>query len=172
MSVMLPKVVDVWRMVTARRSFSGLLPIESLDRLKDMLESAEGNVSYTLDFGTDALGVAYLAVKAEAPLTLMCQRTLKPFVLPVGIDTRLGLLRHEQEEAALPPGYEPLLVGNGEVEPAAVIEDELLLAVPLVPVDPDSEWPEQGYDNGRDMVPDEPEQKQNPFAVLRELKKH
>ncbi len=168
---MLPKVVDVWRMVTARRSFSGALAIDTLDRLKSVLASADGDVTYTLDFGTDDLGVAYLAVKADAALMLTCQRTLQPFALPVHIDSRLGLLRDEQEEAALPPGYEPLLVPDDDVAPAAVIEDELLLAVPLVPVAPDSEMPEQSRDPREDQDSDD-EPEEHPFAVLRELKKH
>lgn len=156
-------------MVTARRSFQGTLPLAGLDRLGEVLASREGHVEYTLDFGRDELGTAYLAVHAEAPLTLICQRTLEPFVLPVTVDTRLGLIGDDSEEAALPPGCEPLLVGDERVNPAAVIEDELLLAVPLVPVSPQSEWPDAGRESVAPEAP--PEQPiDNPFAVLRELK--
>lgn len=156
-------------MVTARRSFVGSLPIHAMSRLQELLADASGDAVYTLDFGRDELGVAYLALHVQAPLSLICQRTLEPFILPVTLEMRLGLISDESEEAGLPPGYEPLLVTDGRVDPAAVIEDELLLAVPLVPVSPQSELPAVAQDPRVETEPEAP--RENPFAVLRELKK-
>jgi len=104
------------------------------------------------------------------PLTLTCQRTLESFVLPLTVDSRLGLIRNEREEAGLPPGCEPLLVAeDGKLNPADVIEDELLLALPLVPVDPDSSLPPEVTGPGPEQSA--AEATDNPFAVLRGLKK-
>jgi len=170
MSVTLPSSLDVWRMVTARRSFEGSLPVSGLTRLVEVLAAPDGEVAYTVDFGRDEFGVAYVAIRANAPLTVTCQRTLEPFVLPVVIDTRLGLITDERDEAALPPGYEALLVeDDGRVAMAAVIEDELLLALPLVPVNPDSTLPEELV--APDEEPPSSGRTDNPFAVLGELKK-
>lgn len=156
-------------MVTARRSFSGTLPVAGMKRLCEVLAEPVGEVSYEADFGRDDLGLAYLDVRVEAALTLLCQRALEPFVLPLSLHTRLGLLAHEHEEAALPEGYEPLLVEADRVDVAAVVEDELLLAVPLVPVSPQSELPAKARDP---RMPEPPVARtDNPFAVLRELKK-
>ncbi|HEX7338597.1 MAG TPA: YceD family protein [Rhodanobacteraceae bacterium] len=136
----------------------------------ELLADTGGVVEYTLDFGRDEFGTAYLTVQATAPLTLVCQRSLEPFVLPVTVDSHLGLIRREDEEAGLPPGFEPLMVVDDHVDPAAVIEDELLLAVPLVPISPQSGWPDEGMESS---APDAPavEVEDNPFAVLRELKR-
>jgi uncharacterized protein len=170
MSVTLPESVDAWRMVSARRSFAGALPVAALSRLCGMLAGNEGAAQYALDFGRDELGTAYLQVHVEAPLVLTCQRTLEPFVLPLVVESQLGLVRSEREEAALPPGCEPLLVAeDGRLNLADVIEDELLLALPLVPVNPDSSLPAEVTGPG----PEESvaEAADNPFAVLRGLKK-
>lgn len=156
-------------MVAARRSFAGSLPIHGMTRLQDLLADASGDAVYTLDFGRDELGTAYLAMHVQAPLSLVCQRTLEPFILPVTLDTRLGLISDESEESGLPPGYEPLLVKDDRVDMAAVIEDELLLAVPLVPVSPESDLPAIAQDPRGDVEVEAP--RENPFAVLRELKK-
>lgn len=156
-------------MVSTRRSFQGTLPVAALKRLGEVLAGDAGTVEYTLDFDRGELGTAMLVVHAEASLTLMCQRSLEPFVLPVTVDSRLGLIRAEREEAGLPPGFEPLMVTDDHVQPAAVIEDELLLAVPLVPISPQSEWPDQGLESEAPDAPSDPQQ-DNPFAVLRELK--
>jgi uncharacterized protein len=158
-------------MVSARRSFAGTLPVASMPRLCGMLAGNEGAAQYALDFGRDEFGTAYLEVHVEAPLMLTCQRTLESFVLPLTVDSQLGLIRSEREEAALPPGFEPLLVDeDGRLNPVDVIEDELLLALPLVPVDPDSSLPSEvtgaALDDESTAEPTD-----NPFAVLRELKK-
>ena len=80
---------------------------------------------------------------------------------------RLGLIRDEADEAALPEGYEPLLVpADGLLHPAQLVEDELILALPTVPVKPDTDAIEQEWGA------DEEELRQaSPFAVLAGLKK-
>jgi len=168
MSLALPERVDASRMVQARRSFHGKLPLASLKRLRGSLAADDGVAEYELEFGRDELGVDYLALHVDAELALTCQRTLEVFRQPVHIDQRLGLIRDEGEEAALPSGYEPLLITDGEINLADVIEDELILALPVVPLKPGEplEW--------NDAPDDEPveEEPPNPFAVLAKLKNH
>ncbi len=169
MSASLPDSVDVWRMVMARRSFEGTLAVAALPRLVSALVDDAGMVHFALEFGRDALGTAFLDVRAQADLHLLCQRSLEPFACPVTVDSRLGLIREEREEAALLPGYEPLLVDAEPLRLASVIEDELLLALPLVPMRPGSEnavaaWAVPADDEL------EPATRANPFAALRMLK--
>jgi uncharacterized protein len=167
MSLALPERVDASRMVQARRSFQGTLPLASLGRLRESLAAAEGEAVYDLEFGRDELGIAYLAVRVDAELPLTCQRTLEVFRQPVRVDQRLGLIESENEEAALPADYEPLLIADGHVNLADVIEDELILALPVVPLKPGAplEWQD---------APEAPEaadeEKPNPFAALAKLK--
>jgi uncharacterized protein len=172
MSVTLPESVDAWRMVSARRSFQGSLPIAAMRRLCEALADDAGEVQYELDFGRDEFGTAYVDVRAQAPLWMICQRTLDPFILPMTLSSRLGLIRSEREESGLSPGCEPLLVPDDDkLYPIDVIEDELLLALPLVPVNPDGVLPEEVTRPPEDEESVE-ERSDNPFAVLRELKKN
>ncbi|HSX61454.1 MAG TPA: YceD family protein [Tahibacter sp.] len=169
MSAPFPEIVDAWRMVSARRSFNGHLPVAHLPRLADALAAPDGTIAYDIEFDRDELGVAYLALRAQAELTVICQRTLEPFAMPVNVDTRLGLITREEDEAGLPPGYEPLLLESAEIRPAEVIEDELLLALPLIPVKPGLE--ESDYHWSTDPEQAEEPQRPNPFAALSSLKK-
>ena len=169
MSAALPETVDAWRMVTARRSFTGSLPLASLKRLASSLAATQGDVRFELSFDRDTLGVAYVGIQAEAPLTLMCQRTLEPFVLPVRLDSHIGLIVREEDEAGLPAGYEPLLVpGDGVINPAEVIEDELILALPVVPLKPGGV--EEEFVWSSDEEDEVVEKKVSPFAALQKLK--
>lgn len=168
----LPESVDAWRMVSARRSFEGTLPVAAMSRLCEMLASADGSVRFELDFGRDELGISYVDVQAEASLSLICQRSLEPFLLPVAVNARLGLIRLESEEAGLPPDCEPLLVPeNGRLNPADVIEDELMLVLPLIPVNPDSRIPDEVTGPEPEDISADQGRSENPFAVLRKLKK-
>jgi uncharacterized protein len=172
MPATLPERVDAERMVAARREFRGRLPVSSLRRLSEAIKDDRGEVAYELEFGREPPGVSYLVVRAQARLSLECQRTLEIFEHPLDVDVRLGLIEQESDEAGLPSGYEPLLLENGTLQPARVIEDELLLALPAYPVKDDGAEP--GSEAAMEHGPaprDPPLREDNPFAVLRELKK-
>lgn len=161
MSAALPVHVDVWRMVQAQRSFEGSLPLARFARLRGSLANADGSVDYALQFGRDALNVAYLQVQASVGLSLVCQRTLETFVRATRVDQRLGLITDEAQEAALPPGYEPLLVEGTQLNLIEVIEDELILSLPVVALGPGAPL---GLED--DEAPVTEEASPNPFAAL------
>jgi uncharacterized protein len=165
-----PEVLDAWRMVAARRSFEGTLPLSSMLRLRDALcadpfKDGEGAVSFALEFDRDSLQVPYVELRIDAALPLECQRSLQRFLHPVTLVQRLGLIRDEADEAGLPEGYEPLLMpDDGMLRPAELVEDELILAVPVVPAMPgtqsmEADWP----------VREEERAQANPFASLKAL---
>lgn len=169
MSASLPPVLDAWRMVVARRRFEGHLPLSGMPRLCDGLVDAEGDCRFEMEFGRDeVLDYRYVELRIEAMLPLQCQRTLERFLHPVSLFQRLGLITEEAQESALPEGVEPVLLdATGELDPAGLVEDELILAIPVVPIDPRStevtaEWPADA----------EVEEKPNPFAALAALKEH
>ncbi len=161
-----PDVLDAWRMVAARRVFEGSLPLSSMTRLRDVLYDDEGVVRFALEFDRDAFQVPYVELRIDAALPLECQRTLQRFLQPVQLVQRLGLIRDESDEAGLPEGYEPLLLpDDGLLHPADLVEDELILAVPVVPAMPgteamEKEWPVQA----------EELEQANPFSALARLK--
>lgn len=168
MSYDLPASVDVARMVQSRRSFAGHLPLARFKRLAGSLAGSEGEVLYQLDFDRDAFGISLLHLKVTTQLPLLCQRTLEVYLESVALDQQLGLIRDESEEAALLPEYEALLVAaDGQLDLADVIEDELILALPLVPTRPGAPL------DHIEMADDETsEPRENPFAALASLKKH
>jgi uncharacterized protein len=161
-----PESVDAWRMVAARREFEGRIPLAAMTRLRDSLLEPDGDARFLLAFGTDALKLPFAELRIEAELPLECQSSLRRFLLPVRLVQRLGLVRNEAEEAALPEGYEALLVeADGMLKPAELVEDELILALPVVPVSPDADVVE------RDFAPVAEETAQaSPFAALAGLK--
>ncbi len=154
-------------MVSARRVLEGEVPLERLERLVSLLANAEGVARYRIEFGRDALQVPFARLWIQADLPLTCQRSLQVFVQPARIEQALGLIREEADEAALPEEYEPLLVPeDGRIVPQALVEDELILAVPVVPVAPGSEAVERDWPVSADEAA-----QASPFAALSALKK-
>jgi uncharacterized protein len=172
-----PEVLDAWRMVAARRGFEGTLPLSQMSRLRDLLceggseqeagEVPAGEVRFALEFDRDGLQVPYVELRIDAALPLECQRSLQRYMEPVHVVQRLGLIRDEAEEAGLPENYEPLLLSeDGLLRPAELIEDELILAVPVVPLMPGTEAMERDW-----PVLEEEQEQANPFSALARLKK-
>ena len=156
--------VDFWRLAAARRRFDGVLALRQLRRLQSVLVDAEGECVFSLQFDCEsALQRATVDVSVSAQLPLRCQRSLARFLFPVSVRQTLGLIRDDTEEARLAVGHEPLLVPvDGCLSLASVVEDELLLAVPIVPIAPGSALCQP---NGDEDVP-----RTRPFAVLANLK--
>jgi uncharacterized protein len=166
-----PEVLDAWKMVAARRGVEGRLPLSALARLEGSLLDTEGDVRFALDFDRDQFQVPYVELRIDTELPLECQRSMERFLLPVQIVQRLGLIRDEADEAALPPGYEPLLVpDDGELRTIELVEDELILAVPVVPVKPGSEAVERDWPATQAEQDEFTQSSANPFAALSALK--
>jgi len=168
MTTPIPPRLNAWQMVATRRIVAGCLPLSALTRLSGALFDSQGEVSFCLSFDHDALAGAYVELEVDTRLPLQCQRRLHRFELPVQLRQRLGLIRDQAEEARLLPGYEPLLVPeSGELFTADLVEDELILALPVVPIDP----AERAEHQEGPLAPPPPEPAQpNPFAVLAALK--
>jgi uncharacterized protein len=167
MSTTLPDNLDPWRMVQGRRVFAGTLAVAQLTRLAGLLASADGEVAYKVEFGRDEFDISHLDIELDAHLKMICQRSMAEFVQPVQVRQRLGLIRDDAEEARLPDGCDPLLVEDGAFCLKDVIEDELILGLPLVALSPGAPLEEVPITAG--SVPED-EQPPNPFAALGQLK--
>jgi len=157
-----PSHVDPWRLVDSGQGFSGSWPLNRFDRLAPLLaQPITGEVIFTLNFGRDESGVPIVDVTASATLPLLCQRTLKRFAQQLDHTSRLGLLKNEADYVSLPEAYEPLVVAEGQVALTDIVEDEIILALPLIPAATD-ETIDAGFGPA-------PEESVNAFAKLAEL---
>lgn len=146
----------------------GTIPVLQFSRLADLLNERSGQVTWKLHGGVDMGGSAYLQLQAEATLALTCQRCLQAMVYPLAVGARYLLVWHETE---LPASEEEgddenYLLFQAEMDVLELIEDELLLAIPMAPKHEDVRCAETG---GTGIKLDE-YRKPNPFAGLAALK--
>ena len=112
-------------------TLGGELAINELTRVIDLLHSAVGSVRAALKFRQRRDGWIAVELDLKASVELVCQRCLEPFRhdLAERVDVVVaGALR-----AAVPDGFEPFELEEGRLQPARLIEDELIVAIPLVP---------------------------------------
>lgn len=146
----------------------GTIPVLQFSRLADLLDERSGQVSWRLHGGVDAGGSAYLQLQAEAALTLTCQRCLQAMAYPLTVDTRYLLVRHEAELSPLEEERdgEDYLLFQAEMDVLELVEDELLLAMPMAPKHKDVRCAETGSTG----IKLDEYRKSNPFASLAALK--
>jgi uncharacterized protein len=131
----LPPVIDPWQQPVGR--WQGSLPLAELPRLSVLLEATSGRVTVSLDSEVDEQGTHWLAGTLATTVQLLCQRCLTTLSWPLRVDFRLVLVHSEAQAAALPADREPLLVPAVGLSTVELVEDELLLALPLIPRHPD-----------------------------------
>lgn len=76
----------------------------------------------------------WLALTAAAPVRMQCQRCLQPVAITLAVDRRLRFVRGEEEAARLDEeSDDDVLELRPREDLRSLIEDELILALPLVP---------------------------------------
>jgi uncharacterized protein len=120
--------------LAARESvLSGELDIGKLTRLKSLLHSDAGSVRATLRFRQRGGGWLGLTLDYQAEVELVCQRCLEPFRQELADNVNVVLTDAESLTATVPADVEPFELEGGRFQPAQLIEDEVIVAIPLVP---------------------------------------
>ena len=131
MQTQLPETVNFLRQVELNRTIEGVYSIAKLDRLKQVLHADAGVVTAKLEFGR-SVGFNCLKGEISAQLLVECQRCLKPMATKISGSFKFALINSEDEIELLPEEFEPYLLEGDEQSIVDLIEDELLLALPMV----------------------------------------
>lgn len=156
----LPDNVDPWPLAESGAELEGRMPLAHLRRLGSLVHALTGEAAMTLQFGKDAQGRHRLGGTVSAPVGLCCQRCLEPYTEVLTAELRLALVRSESEAMALPTDDEPLVVQDSLLL-ADLVEDELILSLPLVPRHPLGQCPTPPNHGDTGEV-----ERQRPFAGL------
>ncbi len=166
----LRKRYQVNKEVTQNGRFEGQILLSELKRLGELLhldagDSGQRKIAVSFEFVRSEFDIPMLVGHLQASLDLECQRCLKPIQTPLELDFRLMI--DASDEIVRQSSLDTLYSDDGFIDITEVVEDELILAVPLVAMHEDTacneDWP----------LPDtQPEAaaKENPFAVLQQLK--
>ena len=163
----LPERLDLLATAEAGRALQGRLPVARLERVLPALASSDGELQVAFELGKDPAGIRFLTGTIRGEVTQRCQRCLEPVVQPLDLRFRLGLVQDEAAISSLPDRYEALLVTGEPASVVDIVSDEVLLALPLVPL---HEQDARCEDILKDYQPAVDETRESPFAVLAKLK--
>jgi len=127
----LPRTADFLLLAENNRKYEGLLPVRELERLHDVIDGTDGEVSVLLAFGWK-YGVRSLSGSVSAELDLICQRCLQPMKSVINGSFCFALITDTDEIENLPDDMEPYVVEGDKQSVIDVVTDELLLSIPLV----------------------------------------
>ena len=144
---------------------SGSISLSRLTRLSSLVMSDDANIKLSFEFLTSEYQHPSIKGHIETELLVECQRCLAPMIHPVNMD--FDLLIDASEEDVQSFQIDTVFTDDGYLDVFEVIEDELILALPLISMHEDlscnTNW--QADSNEEQVV-----EKNNPFAVLESLK--
>jgi|SRR5579885_764720 uncharacterized protein len=163
----IPEHIDPFRYAEQSLGLDGVLKIADMQRLSANVIPGTDTVAVKMQFGVDEQGITFLKGHLETKLTLQCQRCMEPFTYGIMSDFVLGIVNTLDEANALPERYEPALAKEGNLALRELIEDEIILNLPIIPRhEPDDckvklPLSDSGWEQGKG---------ENPFHVLKSLK--
>jgi uncharacterized protein len=167
----LPEKIALDKAIHGARLYQGSIKLNQFARLKDAIADTDGEVQFSLQFEKARGTLGKVQVKVTGDLPLICQISQKRFIFPVDIDSTVGFINDIEYEDKLDVGMEASWLEHDYVKPLEVIEDELILVVPYLPISPeevDKQEKMHTLDKGNAEL--EENVKPNPFDILKSLK--
>jgi uncharacterized protein len=165
--------VDVDVLAADGASLTRRYPIERFARLVDVLAGAGGEVVATFVFARLAEGLAGCELGLSARLTLKCQRCLEPYGQPLHSTTKLAFVAGDDDAGLVPEGFDAVPADDGRVDLGELVEDELLLSLPVVALHGEGTQCAGSARQAADEMGARPEaDTHRPFAQLQDLLKH
>lgn len=167
-----PLRLDVAALAAEGASLSGRWAAADLERWQAMQALPAGDAPQPVQWqvrgemrrvsGQSAQPWLHLRVQTSAGL--ICQRCLQPFVLPLEVERSLRFARDEREAEALDADSDDdVLALTSSLDLRTLVEDELLLACPIVPRHEACSLPDHHPETS-------PDDAANPFAALAAFK--
>ncbi|MDO9597509.1 MAG: YceD family protein [Azoarcus sp.] len=155
-------IADVFKFAAEQRSLSGRVEVAAMQRLADQLADTAGAVEYRIEGSREPESGPRLLLKIDGRLMLRCQRCLSGLGWDLTVSTLLQPVRAGQEipdDELEDDEVDAIEVGD-DLDVLGLIEDEILLALPIAPRHDECESPR----------PDGGAEKKSPFAVLSGLR--
>ena len=159
----------VQKEVSQNDYFEGEIEFSEMQRLTDLLYQEDpqqyGLVNSKFEFKRSEYDVPMLTGNVSASLVIVCQRCLGR--LDIVIDSEFQFLIDADDDLIDTSNLDSLISDNGCIDIIEVVEDELILGIPLVGKHDDDSCNEHWQTS---VLQTDVAVKENPFSVLKTLK--
>jgi len=162
----LPETIDPMRLAKVCKVLSGSYELRQFDRVNaSLMDESRAQVFFKIEFSRDEENQLFSVVgDLQTSLPLICQRCMQPMQHQLSAIINMAIVRNESEAENLPAEFEPYIDTGVPVKLQDFIEDELLLAMPLVSCHEEQECP------AADKCKHVETAKEKPFADLKNFK--
>ena len=170
--------VDIGLLSAQGSRFTCHYEVAGLTRFAAGLASSAGQVEARFSFH-EVQEFPALEGAVATQVQAICQRCLEAFSLRLEVELKLAFVQDEEDEAKLPADYEAVVVDDSRIALRELVEDELLLSLPLVPAHPVGDSAcrpavkvlSEAEAEGLVAAPEMPDVTAQPFAALKDLLK-
>jgi uncharacterized protein len=158
----LPVTVDPILLADTGARLSGRVSLRNMARLKAQLLDDKGEAQVDLVFErSEGANLRRMHGRVSADVNVTCQRCLESMTIAISAKPDTILLRVGEPDPGLPEDADVLTVATAPTPVTELIEEELLLALPMVPMHELNECPARRY-----VVSPSESEKRQPFAGL------
>ena len=131
---------DAFRLARERGFLEGSVDAAALPRVAGTLQDRPAPIAWRIEGTQDTLGRPALTIALDGDIELECQRCLQAQTWPVHTRTVLVLARDDADLARLDTDSDDeVVLAAAPLDPAQLVEDELVLALPYAPRHADGE---------------------------------
>lgn len=128
----LPQSVTVKKLVDSGASLTGSVNPDRLPRLAEAVVDISSAFDVQMDFGKREDYKSKIDVQIDGAVDMQCQRCLQSVSAPIYVSTTLIVVAHDEEAKSRIRDCEPIVLEEGMLDIDSMIEEEVLLALPLI----------------------------------------
>ena len=126
--------VDPVVLASRDERIAGNLPIQSFTRLSNLLQTSDGIVQVRIAFDAGQNDHPLISGDVQAKVTVSCQRCLQSMPLDLESEFQVIALAPDTEDDEGHGLFDAVATEDGEIDLYKLIEDELLMAMPMAPM--------------------------------------
>lgn len=165
----IPQSLSASQALARAEQYSGELSASHLERVAEYAVPGHDRLAVGLGFRVDSARRGWIEGGITGQLRLECRICLKPFDWPLDAQLQLALANSEADEAALIEHAEPYRVVDDRVMLHEIVEEEILLTVPMMPRCPACENARPLVHSSAGESSSEPGRKTGGLAALKNL---
>lgn len=157
----IPEQIKLFKFASKALIFSQTYQVKDFPRISALVSNQDAPVDVELNFSIENNRIPCITGKVELDVALTCQRCLDEVSLHLQPKFQLAFVQNEQQSEGLDPSFETIENADEEFSTIEFITDEVLISIPMIPM----------HSHKCVSYKDTEEQKrENPFAVLKQLK--
>jgi len=164
----IPETIRLHSALARNGVYDGAVPVDGLKRLAEADEPRMIECRARLEIVEDLAALARVLGSVAGRWQFECRRCLQPFEIGFELPINVAVVGDEEHEERLLSDADPFLIEQDRLPLWRLVEDELLLGVPMIPRCEKCQGQEPPEPEGE--ASQSVEERPNPFAALKGMK--